>query len=279
MEKSTESSSDRSKPEVRLESEGSHKEEMVQGEAALDFVPQNSSRQPFTSRSQVDADLALARALQQQERAYMLLHMNNEGSDTSGSGSCDYEEYVNDYEAEDDLAELPSEQPSLELGLSLSSQEEEEQIDGSLYDNDEALARALQEVEDREATAQMMALAGIHEFEGEDEGESNDSQDAWQDVDPDNMSYEELVALGEAVGTHSRGLNPDVIAALPYSKYVQDDGASGSTSDPCVICRLDYEDGDFLSTLPCKHHYHADCIKNWLQINKICPVCSAEVTS
>ena len=37
----------------------------------------------------------------------------------------------------------------------------------------------------------------------------------------------------------------------------------------CVICRCEYEDGDTLSTLPCKHHYHTDCIKDWLQINKV----------
>lgn len=284
MEKSAEPPARRGMQQVQAESDGSLKGFMAGAEVSNS---NDITRQPFTSRSQVDADLALARALQQQERAYMLLHMNTEGSeyDTSGSGSCDYEEYVNDgenasrfdYEAEDDAAELLTEQPPLEIGVSLSIQEEE--VDGSFYENDEAFARALQDAEDREATAQMMALAGLHEFEGDDEDESNDSQDAWQDVDPDNMSYEELIALGEAVGTHSRGLTQDVIAAIPYSKYVADNGATPSINDPCVICRLDYEDGDFLSTLPCKHQYHADCIKNWLQINKICPVCSAEVTT
>ncbi|MCO5562836.1 hypothetical protein L7F22_016471 [Adiantum nelumboides] len=90
---------------------------------------------------------------------------------------------------------------------------------------------------------------------------------------------QELVALGEAVGTHSRGLKPDVIAALPYSRYVQDGNSCSSFEDPCVICRFEYEEGDCLSTLPCKHHYHTECIKNWLQINKSCPICSAEVPS
>lgn len=31
--------------------------------------------------------------------------------------------------------------------------------------------------------------------------------DRWQDVDLDNMLYEELVALGEAVGTESKGVS------------------------------------------------------------------------
>jgi len=39
----------------------------------------------------------------------------------------------------------------------------EEQIDGALFDSDEAFARALQEKEDRDTTARLMALAGIHD--------------------------------------------------------------------------------------------------------------------
>ncbi|KAE8653505.1 hypothetical protein Csa_007384 [Cucumis sativus] len=42
----------------------------------------------------------------------------------------------------------------------------------------------------------------------------------WQDnVDPDNMTYEELLELGETVGTQSRGLSQELIALLPISKY------------------------------------------------------------
>ncbi|KAI5075525.1 hypothetical protein GOP47_0009601 [Adiantum capillus-veneris] len=239
-----------------------------------------SSRQPFTSLSQVDADLALARALQQQEHAYLLLHMSADGSeyDQLGSGSFDYD-YAHDEEVEeqDEVDELPCVQPHEDDEDSVEAQVGE--IDGSLYENDEAFARALQEAEHRDATVYMMGLVGVEESDGEDEDQSNQSQDAWQDVDPDNMSYEELVALGEAVGSHSRGLKPDVIAALPYSQYAQDDHSCTSFEDPCVICRFEYEEGDCLSTLPCKHHYHTECIKNWLQINKSCPICSAEVPS
>ncbi|KAI5057372.1 hypothetical protein GOP47_0027387 [Adiantum capillus-veneris] len=239
-----------------------------------------SNKQPFTSLSQVDADLALARALQQQEHAYLLLHMGADGIeyDTPGSSSFDYD-YAHDEEGEegDDAPEVPHSQPHKEDED--ADEAEEEEIDGSLYENDEAFARALQDAEHRDATVYMMGLVGVEESEGEDEDGSYGSQDAWQDVDPDNMSYEELVALGEAVGTHSRGLKPDAIAALPYSKYVQDDNSCTSSEDLCVICRFEYEEGDSLSTLPCKHQYHSECIKNWLQINKACPICSAEVPS
>ncbi|MCI15338.1 E3 ubiquitin ligase BIG brother-like protein [Trifolium medium] len=42
----------------------------------------------------------------------------------------------------------------------------------------------------------------------------------WQDnIDPDNMTYEELLELGEAVGTQSRGLTQEQISLLPVSKF------------------------------------------------------------
>eukprot|EP01018_Ginkgo_biloba_P037316 Gb_14992 [translate_table: standard] len=242
----------------------------------LDLLSQQSSRRPFTTLSQEDSDLALARALQEQERAYMLLRMNAEPSEhgTSGSGSCDHEDYIND-SGENEEDEIDVNRDEFE-GLVTGQHDE---VDASLFESDEAYAKALQEAEDREMTAQMMALAGINDWEEED-NEDNDSssQDAWQDVDPDNMVYEELVALGEVVGTQSRGLAPDLIASLPLSKYVVQ-SPSSSNCDQCVICRLEYEGGDMMLTLPCKHQYHSDCIKNWLQINKACPVCSMEVSS
>ncbi|KAL6660196.1 hypothetical protein ACP70R_002318 [Stipagrostis hirtigluma subsp. patula] len=45
-------------------------------------------------------------------------------------------------------------------------------------------------------------------------------QVVWQDnIDPDNMTYEELLDLGEAVGTQSRGLSQEHISLLPVTKY------------------------------------------------------------
>ncbi|KAI9073740.1 hypothetical protein K1719_044287 [Acacia pycnantha] len=42
----------------------------------------------------------------------------------------------------------------------------------------------------------------------------------WQDnIDPDNMTSEELLDLGDAVGTQSRGLPQELIDLLPTSKF------------------------------------------------------------
>ncbi|MFS8027474.1 putative transcription factor C2H2 family [Helianthus anomalus] len=88
-------------------------------------------------------------------------------------------------------------------------------------------------------------------------------QDSWDDVDPDELSYEELIALREVVGTESRGLSADAIVSLRSVVYKAQNSQNGS-SEICVICRLDYEDGDNLILLSCKHSYHSECITNWL---------------
>ncbi|KAF5450105.1 hypothetical protein F2P56_030481 [Juglans regia] len=95
-------------------------------------------------------------------------------------------------------------------------------------------------------------------------------QDTWEEVDPDELSYEELIALSEVVGTESRGLSADTLASLPSVNYKSGSSQNGS-NDSCVICRLDYEDGETLTVLSCKHSYHSECINNWLKINKVLP--------
>ncbi|KAM3190175.1 hypothetical protein ACQJBY_068400 [Aegilops geniculata] len=240
-------------------------------------------RRPFTALSQEEADLALARVLQEQERAYMMLSAHGgDGSeyDASDAGSYDYydeeEEGIegdegSDYDEEGDEDE--------EVGDA-----EGPELDPARYEDDEAYARALQDAEEREVAQRLMALAGItdlgeemeHDVEDEEDGDS--AQDAWENVDPDEYSYEELVALGEVVGTESRGVSANTLASLPSVTYQAEDNQD-SNMEQCVICRVEFEEGESLVALPCKHSYHSDCINQWLQLNKVCPMCSAEVST
>ncbi|KAK1306135.1 E3 ubiquitin ligase BIG BROTHER [Acorus calamus] len=125
---------------------------------------------------------------------------------------------------------------------------------------------------------------------GDEEGQSNTEecirthnsaspQVIWQDnIDPDNMTYEELLDLGEAVGTQSRGLSQERISLLPISKYKSSFfSRKKARGERCVICQMEYKRGDHQMTLPCKHVYHASCVTRWLSINKACPVCYTEV--
>ncbi|KAG7030792.1 E3 ubiquitin ligase BIG BROTHER-related, partial [Cucurbita argyrosperma subsp. argyrosperma] len=263
-----------------------------------DSTSRQSARTPFTNLNQVDADLALARTLQEQERAYLRLRMVSMGIDfgsweggsyalddedgfgdlhdhTESDGDDDEEEEFDgtDVNDDDDVFDVHAREdggehsnPSFEL-------------DPGNFSSDEAYARALQDSEDREMAARLMALAGLHDEEADDtDDQGENSQDTWEDVDPDELSYEELLALGEVVGTESRGLSADTIASLPSINFKAGSGQTGS-NDSCVICRLDFEDDETLTVLSCKHSYHSECINNWLKINKVCPVCSAEVCS
>ncbi|XP_077246545.1 E3 ubiquitin ligase BIG BROTHER-related-like [Tasmannia lanceolata] len=250
-------------------------------EAAPNSPSRPPSRTPFTSLSQIDADLVLARTLQEQERAYLMLRMNSEGSEynSSDSGSLVHGEDGDDDINGDGNGESDEDEDAFDvLARADGTDSVGIGIDPSAFNSDEDFARALQDAEEREVAAHLMALAGINDWEAEDpEDHDNNSQD-WQEVDPDALSYEELLALGDVVGTESRGLSSDMIASLPSVNYKAQSAQEGAT-DQCVICRLDYEDGDTLIVLACKHNYHSECINNWLQINKVCPVCSAEVST
>lgn len=37
-----------------------------------------------------------------------------------------------------------------------------------------------------------------------------------------------------------------------------------------------YEHQDEIGTLNCGHDYHADCLKKWLLVKNVCPVCKSE---
>ncbi|ESQ47896.1 hypothetical protein EUTSA_v10021098mg [Eutrema salsugineum] len=251
----------------------------------------SSARVPFTNLSQMDADLALARTLQEQERAYMMLTMNTEISDygswETGSYVYDEDEFddpENEDEDDDEDEYETDEDPQVDAP-DVHAHEDDQEDDGRNSDteevansDDEAYARALQEADEREMAARLSALSGFADRVEDLEDEDHTSQDAWDEMDPDELSYEELLALGEIVGTESRGLSADTIATLPSKRYKDGDNQNG-TNESCVICRLDYEDNDDLILLPCKHSYHSECINNWLKINKICPVCSAEVST
>ncbi|KAL2545713.1 E3 ubiquitin ligase BIG BROTHER-related [Forsythia ovata] len=237
---------------------------------------ENNRRQrtPFTDLSQVDADLALARTLQEQERAYMMLRMHggsDYGSWEAGSYDDDDADNFDDASEEDydgtDLEVDDDAEDAFDVHAHAEGGEDENQVvelDPSAFSSDEAYARALQDAEEREMAARLLALAGINEMivgEAEDEEDHGDnSQDAWEEVDPDELSYEvnlavascfllfgeyltlsslvalafqELLALGEVVGTESRGLPADTIASLPSVNY-KSQGIQDGSSDSLV---------------------------------------------
>ncbi len=47
----------------------------------------------------------------------------------------------------------------------------------------------------------------------------------------------------------------------------------------CAICYCEYEQGDVLVTLPCKHVFHDTCATKWLKMKQICPLCRMDISA
>ncbi|CCW65060.1 unnamed protein product [Phytomonas sp. EM1] len=125
------------------------------------------------------------------------------------------------------------------------------------------------------------------------------------DRDIDDMSYEELLALEERIGNVSKGVSSDkeMISCMRRLSRPPTEGS-------CVICLDAFKgeepeepapsdgghsredgaserknDGGASPVVPrpcvcmknCGHIFHLNCIKQWLQMDKRCPVCNQEV--
>ncbi|XP_027083188.1 uncharacterized protein [Coffea arabica] len=93
--------------------------------------------------------------------------------------------------------------------------------------------------------------------------------------------HQQSVVLSSRPSMSSLGSVPapnEVVDSLPlrlYSKlqkHLQDEVAQ------CYICLVEYEEGDSVRVLPCRHEYHKACIDKWLkEIHRVCPLCRGDV--
>ncbi|KAL8166495.1 hypothetical protein V2J09_007994 [Rumex salicifolius] len=100
-------------------------------------------------------------------------------------------------------------------------------------------------------------------------------------LDIDSMSYEELLALGESIGTVSTALTEEALEKCLkksiYQATTTDEGTLIGEADDikCCICQEEYEEGSKVGRLECEHQYHVECIQKWLQLKNWCPICKA----
>lgn len=90
------------------------------------------------------------------------------------------------------------------------------------------------------------------------------------------MTYESLLQLEDVTVTASRTF----VDALPTRRFSPGDGGAGAGADAeaCPVCQVEFEAGEELTLLPCKHAFHSECIAEWLlNYSKVCPTCKARV--
>ncbi|XP_074282103.1 E3 ubiquitin ligase BIG BROTHER-related-like [Silene latifolia] len=145
---------------------------------------------------------------------------------------------------------------------------------------DEALARSLQEVDFDDEVEHVAISEPVHISSRNTEhaaGGTSVSAAEEDEVDPDQMTYEELQSLGESIGRENKGLSEREISSLPCFKYKVGLFSKRLDIAPCVICIAAFKNKDHVTTLPCAHKYHSDCIHSWLKLNKNCPICQKEI--
>ena len=157
------------------------------------------------------------------------------------------------------------------------SMEHDDGFEGDAMDPDLAFALRLQREEGE-------AVHGAGE-----EGEYIEGEGEGEDIDPDAMTYDELLELGAQMGDvaqerwqqRAAGVIkeiPIVVWEAANAKALNERCGAG-TGAMCVVCQCDYEENDTLKILRCGHCFHGDCVDRWLKDNKQCCMCKASVAS
>ena len=89
----------------------------------------------------------------------------------------------------------------------------------------------------------------------------------------DEMTYEQLLELEEQMGSVANGLTEEEIKNLKYDKYVKDK----YSEDKCIICQYNFIELESIVGLPCKHFFHFNCLKPWVDKQHYCPLCKTNI--
>ena len=59
------------------------------------------------------------------------------------------------------------------------------------------------------------------------------------------------------------------------------DAESGATHHDveCQICLIDFQDGDEIRALPCRHQFHTECVDPWFRGHTSCPACRHDLST
>lgn len=93
------------------------------------------------------------------------------------------------------------------------------------------------------------------------------------DYASNNADYQAILSrlLGADAGGGPTPTARSAFEAMPRKLMTEDDLESGESE--CVVCQEDFKVRDNYVELPCKHRFHEECIKPWLDSNNTCPTC------
>jgi hypothetical protein len=112
-----------------------------------------------------------------------------------------------------------------------------------------------------------MMQGGFGNPDGQSSGQgvSDETKEHWDrfKFQPHGKGYGSL--------SHIEGLDK-ASKSRPESKVLEEEPT-------CSICLGEYEEGEDLVCLPCKHLYHEDCISSWCSNHIRCPLCNLDLES
>jgi len=93
------------------------------------------------------------------------------------------------------------------------------------------------------------------------------------DRDFNDSDYETLLRLDDTIH-NSKGASTNLISSLPTTAIEKKEGEE---PEICCICLCELTGK--VRRLPCMHHFHINCIDQWLRMNKVCPIDKKSVDS
>ncbi|ETW04873.1 hypothetical protein, variant 2 [Aphanomyces invadans] len=180
----------------------------------------------------------------------------------------------------------PNEEASLALAMALQAEEVEEARIHQARVTEEAqrlhaaqLGHLSRQSIDSANTLDMFRAALGHQHPAHaSHGERHPYDHHGEFLNPDAMSHDELVQLGERMGDVKkdrwRQRAAEVMSRLP-SHRLQRAPAGGSSM--CIVCRDDFATNDHVLSLPCAHIFHYDCAQGWIRNNNSCPTCKLPI--
>ena len=96
------------------------------------------------------------------------------------------------------------------------------------------------------------------------------------------LVYRIVIPIAERERRRRRAADPELVQNLNSIVYSPETFITQTRIDSlddasCVICLCDYEDGETVRFLPCKHHFHKECVDEWLTLDKACCLCKQDI--